>query len=315
MSWKKWRVALWAVVLLLVSALTLSACNAPFVPTQNLDDAVQRAMQTLQAQATLEAFQTMVAQMTPTAAATDVPPTQPVPGQTQVIPSNTAVPPTSVPPTSVPPTVVISPIPPTPTRIPPTPTRIPPTPTPKPCNRIDFRGDAVRNTIVGNTVMYGATSGEAYFSGVGGERFAVRLSGAIAGVEGTGDHGCEYMTGGTVLILGGIGRNFAAGMSGGVAYVLDLCTERVNTELVDVLPLRPADLDVVETMLRRHVEATDSTVAAGLLEDWPTHSQRLSLVLPRDYQRVLDVRAGAQAEGLDPDGTEVWNRIMEASRG
>ena len=176
-------------------------------------------------------------------------------------------------------------------------------------------GLAEANVIAGNVVAYGATSGEIFLRGQAGERFCVRNSGVAAVVEGVGDHGCEYMTGGTVLILGGIGRNFAAGMSGGVAYVLDLCTERVNTELVDVLPLRPADLDVVETMLRRHVEATDSTVAAGLLEDWPTHSQRLSLVLPRDYQRVLDVREQAQEEGLDLEGTQVWNRIMEASRG
>jgi len=160
MKTKKNSLSLWAVVLMLISALALSACNAPFAPTENLDDAVQRAMQTLQAQATLEAFQTMVVQLTPTAAATNVPPTQPVPGQTQVIPSNTAVPPTSVPPTSVPPTsvpptVVISPIPPTPTRIPPTATRIPPTPTPKPCNRIDFRGDV---TYPDGTKVIGGTS-------------------------------------------------------------------------------------------------------------------------------------------------------------
>ena len=176
-------------------------------------------------------------------------------------------------------------------------------------------GLAEENVIAGNVVAYGATSGEIFLRGQAGERFCVRNSGVAAVVEGVGDHGCEYMTGGTVLILGGIGRNFAAGMSGGVAYALDLCTKRVNTELVDVLPLRPADLDVVETMLRRHVEATDSAVAAALLEDWPAHSQRFSLVLPRDYQRVLDVREQAQTEGLDLEGTQVWNRIMEASRG
>lgn len=100
---------------------------------------------------------------------------------------------------------------------------------------IDFRGEAVRNTIVGNTVMYGATSGEAFFSGVAGERFAVRLSGATAVVEGTGDHGCEYMTGGTVAVLGKTGRNFAAGMSGGIAYVYDedgQFSARCNTAMV-----------------------------------------------------------------------------------
>ena len=102
---------------------------------------------------------------------------------------------------------------------------------------IDFRGEAVRNTIVGNTVMYGATSGEAFFSGVGGERFAVRLSGATAVVEGTGDHGCEYMTGGTVAVLGKTGRNFAAGMSGGIAYVYDedsQFSKRCNTAMVSM---------------------------------------------------------------------------------
>ena len=102
---------------------------------------------------------------------------------------------------------------------------------------IDFRGEATKNTIVGNTVMYGATSGEAFFSGVAGERFAVRLSGATAVVEGTGDHGCEYMTGGTVAVLGGTGRNFAAGMSGGIAYVYDedgKFAKRCNTAMVSL---------------------------------------------------------------------------------
>jgi len=156
MKTKKTNVGLWAIVLVLLSALALSACNAPFMPTQDLDDAVQRAMQTLQAQATFEAFQTMVAQMTPTVPATAVVPPQPLPGETQVPPANTAVPPTAVPPTNTAvPTVVISPVPPTPTRIPPTPTRIPPTPTPKPCNRIDFRGDV---TIPDGTKVIGGTS-------------------------------------------------------------------------------------------------------------------------------------------------------------
>lgn len=156
MKTKKTNVGLWAIVLVLLSALALSACNAPFMPTQDLDDAVQRAMQTLQAQATFEAFRTMVAQMTPTVPATAVVPTQPLPGETQVPPANTAVPPTAVPPTNTAvPTVVISPVPPTPTRIPPTPTRIPPTPTPKPCNRIDFRGDV---TIPDGTKVIGGTS-------------------------------------------------------------------------------------------------------------------------------------------------------------
>ncbi len=174
---------------------------------------------------------------------------------------------------------------------------------------------AEANVIGGNVVAYGATSGEIYLRGQVGERFCVRNSGATAVVEGVGDHGCEYMTGGTVLVLGGIGRNFAAGMSGGVAYVLDLPLERVNSELVDVQPLRPTDLDVVATLLRKHAQETGSTRAEHLLADWPAQSRRISLVLPRDYQRVLDVRAAAAAEGLDLDGDQVWNRIMEASRG
>jgi glutamate synthase (NADPH/NADH) large chain len=134
-------------------------------------------------------------------------------------------------------------------------------------------------------------------------------------VEGVGDHGCEYMTGGTVLVLGPTGRNFAAGMSGGVAYVLDLRPERVNTELVDLTPLRESDEKAVHELLTRHREWTDSAVAARLLADWDNVKSRFTLVLPRDYQRVLDVRAAAESEGLDPNGTQVWERIMEASRG
>ncbi|WP_226346230.1 glutamate synthase large subunit [Agilicoccus flavus] len=176
-------------------------------------------------------------------------------------------------------------------------------------------GLAEGNVIAGNVIAYGATSGELFLRGQAGERFCVRNSGASAVVEGVGDHGCEYMTGGVAVVLGRIGRNFAAGMSGGVAYVHDLITERVNTELVDVSPLRPTDLDVVETLLRRHVEYTDSPTARALLDDWPAQAGRFSLVLPRDYQRVLDVRAAAEAEGLDLDGAQVWDRIMEASRG
>ena len=109
---------------------------------------------------------------------------------------------------------------------------------------IDFRGDATKNIIVGNTVLYGATSGEAFFRGVAGERFAVRLSGATAVVEGTGDHGCEYMTGGTVVVLGKTGRNFAAGMSGGIAYVYDedgRFAERCNTAMVALEKVLPAE--------------------------------------------------------------------------
>lgn len=174
---------------------------------------------------------------------------------------------------------------------------------------------AEQNVIAGNVIGYGATSGELFLRGQVGERFCVRNSGATAVVEGVGDHGCEYMTGGTVLVLGPTGRNFAAGMSGGVAYVLDLDRVRVNTELVDLAPLRPDDETVVRDLLVRHQQWTESSVAARLLEDWESARQRFTLVLPRDYQRVLDVRAAAEAEGLDVNGSVVWERIMEASRG
>ncbi len=171
------------------------------------------------------------------------------------------------------------------------------------------------NVIAGNVIAYGATSGELFLRGRVGERFLVRNSGVNAVVEGVGDHGLEYMTGGTALILGPTGRNVAAGMSGGVAYVLGLDEAQVNRELVGLGPLRPADELVVRDLLERHVRWTDSPVAARLLADWDDARSQFTLVLPRAYQRVLDVRTDAQAEGLDPDGPQVWERIMEASRG
>ncbi|NHN54976.1 glutamate synthase large subunit [Calidifontibacter sp. DB0510] len=171
------------------------------------------------------------------------------------------------------------------------------------------------NAVAGNVIGYGATSGEIFLRGIVGERFCVRNSGATAVVEGVGDHACEYMTGGTVVILGPTGRNVGAGMSGGVAYVLDLDESQVNRELVDVGPLRERDLPVVHDLIKAHQEWTESTVAAKLLAAWPESADRFSIVLPRDYQRVLDVREEAEAEGLDLDGTEVWGRIMEVSNG
>ncbi|HET7398413.1 MAG TPA: glutamate synthase large subunit [Intrasporangium sp.] len=171
------------------------------------------------------------------------------------------------------------------------------------------------NVIAGNVIGYGATSGELFLRGTVGERFCVRNSGASAVVEGVGDHGCEYMTGGTVVVLGPTGRNFAAGMSGGVAYVLDLRRDLVNPELVDLSPLRPDDETTLRGLLTKHLAETDSAVARRLLDDWDGARARFTLVLPRDYQRVLDVRAQAEEQGLDVDGAEVWNRIMEASRG
>ena len=123
------------------------------------------------------------------------------------------------------------------------------------------------------------------------------------------------MTGGTVLVLGPTGRNFAAGMSGGNAFVLDLDESLVNPELVDVIPLREGDREVVSGLLQQHLERTGSAVAQRLLDEGGAGLDRITLVLPRDYQRVLDVRADAEADGLDVDGSVVWDRIMEASRG
>jgi glutamate synthase (NADPH/NADH) large chain len=174
---------------------------------------------------------------------------------------------------------------------------------------------AEHNVIAGNVIAYGATSGEVFLRGQVGERFCVRNSGATAVVEGVGDHGCEYMTGGVVLVLGPTGRNFAAGMSGGVAYVLNLREGRVNRELVDLMPLRERDEEAVQELLTRHRRWTESAVAGRLLADWDNAKNQFTLVLPRDYQRVLDVRTTAESEGLDLNGPDVWERIMEASRG
>jgi len=147
------------------------------------------------------------------------------------------------------------------------------------------------NIIVGNVVLYGATSGEAYFRGVAGERFAVRNSGAVAVVEGVGDHGCEYMTGGRVVVLGSTGRNFAAGMSGGIAYVLDAAgtfARRCNPELVELEPLDAGDdVTLVRDLIGRHVRHTASALGARLLRDWSDTSRLFVKVMPRDYKRVL----------------------------
>jgi glutamate synthase (ferredoxin) len=146
------------------------------------------------------------------------------------------------------------------------------------------------NIITGNVTLYGATSGEAYFRGMAGERFAVRNSGALAVVEGVGDHGCEYMTGGRVVIIGTTGRNFAAGMSGGIAYVLnedDEFVRRCNPEMVDLEGLDQADEVLVRELLERHVKYTSSRVAGDLLLDWEAARGRFTKVIPRDYKRAL----------------------------
>jgi glutamate synthase (NADPH/NADH) large chain/glutamate synthase (ferredoxin) len=183
---------------------------------------------------------------------------------------------------------------------------------------IDFRGDATKNIIVGNTVMYGATTGEAFFCGVAGERFAVRLSGATAVVEGTGDHGCEYMTGGTVAVLGQTGRNFAAGMSGGVAYVYDedgRFAERCNTAMVSMekvltateqtATMDPAtwhrgqsDEAQLRKLLQDHHRWTGSRRARELLDHWSEARSKFVKVFPNEYKRALgEIHARQLAAG------------------
>jgi glutamate synthase domain-containing protein 2/glutamate synthase domain-containing protein 1/glutamate synthase domain-containing protein 3 len=162
----------------------------------------------------------------------------------------------------------------------------------RPPEKAKFRAE--ENMIVGNTVLYGATAGRAFFRGLAGERFAVRNSGAVAVVEGVGDHGCEYMTGGRVVVLGPTGRNFAAGMSGGVAYVYDVdrrFASRCNTELVDLEGLGDADADEVKALISEHAQRTGSIVARNLLASWDRGaSERFVKVMPRDYKRALEAK-------------------------
>jgi glutamate synthase (ferredoxin) len=168
---------------------------------------------------------------------------------------------------------------------------------------------ASENILIGNVALYGATSGEAYFCGLAGERFAVRNSGAMAVVEGVGDHGCEYMTGGRVVVLGRTGRNFAAGMSGGIAYVYDAdgrFPRRCNSDMVDLERVESADdLELVQTLVRRHVEHTGSILGRKMLEDWPRVLTRFVKVMPRDYRRVLDAQARAAAAGREASFQEL----------
>jgi glutamate synthase (NADPH/NADH) large chain len=169
---------------------------------------------------------------------------------------------------------------------------------------------AERQVIAGNVIGYGATAGELFLRGRVGERFCVRNSGALAVCEGVGDHAFEYMTGGAAVVLGSTGRNVAAGMSGGVGYVLDLDPDLVNREMVDLQRLTPDDLRWLRDVVARHKELTGSTVAASLLGDWPRRSAGFTKVMPRDYQRVLEAERLARAQGRDVD-----TAIMEATRG
>jgi glutamate synthase (NADPH/NADH) large chain len=157
------------------------------------------------------------------------------------------------------------------------------------------------NVIAGNVIGYGATSGEIFIRGMVGERFCVRNSGATAIVEGVGDHGCEYMTGGTVVVLGRTGRNFAAGMSGGRAFVLDLNQANVNQEMVDIISVPPDQKESLRALISSFEVETGSVIAHELLADWDKALSRISLVMPRDYARVLGAIEKANREGLPVD--------------
>ena len=177
---------------------------------------------------------------------------------------------------------------------------------------VAFRGVSHENIIVGNTVMYGATTGESYFNGVAGERFCVRNSGASAVVEGVGNHGCEYMTGGTVVVLGTTGQNFAAGMSGGVAYVYDedsLFAKRCNMSMVSLEQVLAAEADIgkvqhmnqadeltLKTLIQNHANYTGSVRAKALLADWPASRAKFVKVMPNEYKRALTELAAAASK-------------------
>jgi glutamate synthase (ferredoxin) len=170
------------------------------------------------------------------------------------------------------------------------------------------------NIIIGNVAFYGATGGEAYINGVAGERFCVRNSGVNAVVEAVGDHGCEYMTGGKVVILGKTGRNFAAGMSGGVAYILDEqgnFATRCNTQMADIESLDEEDLETIYQMIQKHADYTNSQKAAKILSNWQKFAPKFVKVMPRDYKRVLQAIKQAIAEGLS--GDDALNAAFEAN--
>ena len=176
------------------------------------------------------------------------------------------------------------------------------------------------NVIAGNVIGYGATQGSMFIRGIVGERFLVRNSGATAVVEGVGDHALEYMTGGLALILGATGRNLGAGMSGGTAYIYDLKSSLVNADSLasgelTLSSLGSADVEIVTDLLKRHVDETESELAARMLADLDATLAKFVKVLPRDYAAVLLTRQNAVDEGLDPDGDVVWSRIMEVTGG
>ena len=163
----------------------------------------------------------------------------------------------------------------------------------------DFHALAEENILIGNVVLYGATSGECYFRGVAGERFCVRNSGAWAVVEGVGDHGCEYMTGGRAVILGKTGRNFAAGMSGGIAFVYDkdgTFASRCNLGMVDLKPLHANSASELRAMLEKHLKYTGSPVAKHILDTWRESLNKFVRVMPKDYAKALEQQQYRRSE-------------------
>lgn len=179
---------------------------------------------------------------------------------------------------------------------------------------------AEKNIIAGNVIGYGATSGSIFLRGIVGERFLVRNSGATAVVEGVGDHALEYMTGGTAVILGKTGRNLGAGMSGGTAFVYKLRADRINPDSLSARELQLFEVtgepaDQLKSLLEQHVAETDSLLAKQLLENWHETIKDFTQIVPRDFARVLEIRAGAQAEGTDPDGEATWKKILEVTNG
>ena len=179
---------------------------------------------------------------------------------------------------------------------------------------------AEENIIAGNVIGYGATSGELFISGMVGERFLVRNSGATAVVEGVGDHALEYMTGGCAVILGSTGRNLGAGMSGGVAYVYKLRADRINREALDagelhITPLEAEDTEKLRTLLEKHESETGSELAARILANFEAELAHFTRVLPSDYAAVLKIRERAVREGIDPDSDAIWKEILEVTNG
>jgi glutamate synthase (NADPH/NADH) large chain len=182
----------------------------------------------------------------------------------------------------------------------------------RPPREAQFTAEA--QIVAGNVIGFGATAGEIYLRGKVGERFCVRNSGATAVVEGVGDHACEYMTGGRVVILGRTGRNVAAGMSGGTAYVLDLDESLVNREMVELRPVEGEVVDTLRSLVQKHFEETGSAVAEQLLGAWEQSVARFTEIMPTNYRLILEAQQQAAAEGLSEEETTA--RMMEvAARG